>query len=279
MTEGRGAHHVFCNGAVIGKQTERQSVLRLDYRTGCEPNVRIGLPAFIDQMWHVPDRLLDLLELAAYVYCADRWTDRGAKDAVEYQAWSRSFAFHQKVRDIDFWAQPDTKRKLDSMLSFLSGDRQFAFEFEAGHKTPPTGLFDFKGVSLTTERTSQVVLFSGGLDSLTGVHDLLSKTSDELWLVSHRSAQPQTGHTQDRLVKTLSQRFPGRIQHYKFHCNLVGQRAVEEIQRTRMFLYATIAFVIAATCERDRISIYEKWCHVLKLTAQAGFAQRQSNSD
>ena len=173
------------------------------------------------------------------------------------QAWSRTFAFHQKVRDVDFWSQSETKRKLNATLSFLSGDREFAFEFEAGHQTPPTGLFDFKGVSLTRERASQIVLFSGGLDSLTGVYDLLANTEDDLWLVSHRSSQPQTGHTQDRLVKALNQRFPRRIQHYKFHCNLVRQRAVEETQRTRMFLYATIAFVISATCGQNAISIFE----------------------
>jgi 7-cyano-7-deazaguanine synthase in queuosine biosynthesis len=256
MTEDRGAHQVLCSGASIG-DNESRSKLTLDYRADKKPNVRIGLPGFVDQMLHVPDRLLDLLELAAYVYCADRWTDRGPKDAVEYHAWSRSFAFRQRVRDIEFWSQADVKNKLNAALSFLSGDREFAFDFEPGHETPPAGLFDFKGVSLPSKRDSHVVLFSGGLDSLTGVYDLLSNTSDDVWLVSHRSSQPQTGHTQDRLVKTLNQRFPGRIHHYKFHCNLVGHRAVEETQRTRMFLYSTIAFVISTTYGRNRISIFE----------------------
>ena len=34
--------------------------------------VIIGLPNFVRDVYHLPDRTLDLLEIAAYVYCADR---------------------------------------------------------------------------------------------------------------------------------------------------------------------------------------------------------------
>jgi hypothetical protein len=64
---------------------------------------------FVDQVYHLPDRILDLLELAAYVFAGDRAAHRGAKDAVEYHAWLRSMHFVVKVRDAGFWNQPSVK--------------------------------------------------------------------------------------------------------------------------------------------------------------------------
>lgn len=266
---GTGLHHVVCNGAKFTRANKDETELRLDYRPGLNPNIRIELPSFVDQLAHVPSRMLDLLEIAAYVYCADRWTNRGAKDSVEYHRWSRQFRFHIKVRDFAFWSQPSTCNKLNAALSFLSGDREFRFEFQVGHNTPPASLFDIAGVSLSDLSNRRIVLFSGGLDSLSGAYEILQSTSDKLCLVSHRSSQPQVGHTQDNLVQALQSRFPKRVDHYKFHCNLTGHRAAEETQRTRMFLYASIAVAIAATGGVNQISIFENGVTSLN------FARRQ----
>jgi len=249
-------HHLLCNGAKFEVPRNAKS-LRLDYRTDKQPNVRIELPSFVEQLLHIPPRLLDLLEIAAYVYCADRWSYRGGKSAVEYHAWSRDFFFHIKVRDFDFWSQPQIRQKLNETLSFLSGDRSFDFDFQPGHATAPTRLFDLQQVSVTDLNKSRIVLFSGGLDSLAGAYNILSHTTDHVCLVSHRSSQPQVGRTQDQLAYSLHSRFPGRVQHYKFYCNLTGQRAAEETQRTRMFIYSAIATAIAATAGGKEITIFE----------------------
>jgi len=249
-------HHLLCNGADFLIAPDAKA-LRLDYRLGNRPNVRIELPKFVERLLHIPRRLLDLLEIAAYIYCADRWSHRGGKSAVEYQSWSRDFFFHVKVRDFDFWSQPEVGEKLNAALSFLSGDRSFAFDFQSGHETPPTSLFDLQQVSVTNMNTARMTLFSGGLDSLAGAYEVLSRTTDDVCLVSHRSSQPQVGRTQDRLVGSLQSKFPGRVQHYKFHCNLTGERAAQETQRTRMFLYLAIATVIAATVSLNEVTIFE----------------------
>ena len=253
---GKRIHHLLCNGADFVVPRNAKS-LRLDYRGDKQPNVRIELPSFVEQLLHVPPRLLDLLEIAAYVYCADRWSHRGGKSAVEYHAWSRDFFFHVKVRDFNFWSQPEIRKKLNAALSFLSGDRTFEFEFLPGHETLPTSLFDLRQVSVTDLSKSRIALFSGGLDSLAGAYDILTRTGDQVCLVSHRSSQPQVGRTQDQLVYSLQSRFPGRVQHYKFYCNLTGQRAAEETQRTRMFLYSAIAVAIAATVGVRVVTIFE----------------------
>jgi hypothetical protein len=48
--------------------------------------IHIGLPSFVVDLLHIPPRTLDLLEIAAYVFAADRCLLRGQKDAVEYQS-------------------------------------------------------------------------------------------------------------------------------------------------------------------------------------------------
>ncbi len=57
----RRVHHLLCNGAefAVPRNAKR---LRLDYQGGKQPNVRIELPKFVDQLLHIPARLLDLLE-------------------------------------------------------------------------------------------------------------------------------------------------------------------------------------------------------------------------
>lgn len=249
-------HHLFCNGAtaLVSKDAKK---LRLEYRAGNQRNVRIALPLFVQQLLHVPPRLLDLLEIAAYVYCADRWSRRGAKTAVEYHAWSRDFVFHVKVRDYDFWARVDVREALSVALSFLSGDRSFEFEFQPGHETPAENLFDLQGISQTDAKDARISLFSGGLDSLAGAYEVLKNSGDNVCLVSHRSSQPQIGKTQDGLIKALGSRFPNRVQHYRFECNLTGERAEEETQRTRMFLYAATATAIAGTVGTTEFTIFE----------------------
>src|SRR5438876_5537721 len=122
-------HHLLCNGADAVVPNGAKS-LRLDYRADRQRNVRIALPGFVQQLLHVPPRLLDLLEIAAYVYCADRWSHRGDKTAVEYHAWSRDFVFHIKVRDFNFWSRSDVSEQLSAAMTFLSGDRSFEFNFQ-----------------------------------------------------------------------------------------------------------------------------------------------------
>lgn len=251
---------VLCNGAKLpGEEIATYSKkLNLDYlqQGSTSPNVRIGLPPFVLGVRHLPNRVLDLLELAAYVYCADRWISRGSTKAVEFNAWARSLHFVVKVRDYAFWCQSIVADSLSRALEFLTGDREYRFTFQPGHSTPPTSLFDSgKFASELTSNTS-VILFSGGLDSLAGTIQRLEQTSDHICLVSHQS-QPGTIRTQDRLVEALDDRYPNRLSHCKFRCNLKGKRAVEETQRTRSFLYTCIAYAIAQTSDPVKFFVYE----------------------
>lgn len=250
---------ILCNGADLPQQRVQCDPLVLEYRdlTNSIPNVKLDLPNFVSRVFHLPDRILDLLEIAAYIFCADRLIVRGNKANVEYHSWSRLFHFVIKVRDWDFWNTIEVKEKLKDALVFMSGDQAYHFTFQPGHSTPPSGLFDSETFQIKPQRNTKVILFSGGLDSLAGIVNDLENSNDQFCLISHRSGQPATAKTQDQLIKALDQDYPDRIKHYKFYCSLRGIGRKEETQRTRAFLYTSIAYALAHALSQREIFVYE----------------------
>jgi 7-cyano-7-deazaguanine synthase in queuosine biosynthesis len=254
MTTSEKPHVFACNGATV--PCEDATVLTYD-KADPQRLVNLMLPNFVDQFYHLPPRILDLLEIAAYVFAGDRATGRGPKDALEYHAWPRRMHFHVKVRDEAFWSQGGVKASLCAALKFMTGDLEYAFEFSGGHSTPPASLFDSEEFAIASDGPASVVLFSGGLDSLAGTLERLVQTKESLYLISHRSGQPSTKKTQDALVRALNKTHPGRIHHYSFGCGLSHVRGVEETQRTRAFLFCSIAFAVAHRVGLDSFYAYE----------------------
>ena len=270
---------VLCNGASRPAESpSERGAMVLDYRDreGVVANVKLGLPDFVRDVYHFPNRTLDLLELAAYVYCADRMSSRGSRDAVEYQAWARSFHFVVKVRDHAFWSQSEVSECLSRALQFMTGDREYKFTFQPGHSTERTGLFDDEQFRMDSSQDLDVALFSGGLDSLAGVLNHLETTNEQVCLVSHQS-QPGTVRTQQRLVQALKSHYPGRVSHYRYECHLKGIRAVEETQRSRAFLYTSIAFSIAQAYGQDVFSVYENGITGINFPRRADLAQARAS--
>jgi len=75
----------------------------------------------------------------------------------------------------------------------------------------------------------RIVLFSGGLDSLAGIVELIDTCSDSLWLISHKSANPSTARTQRKLFEALQSRYPTRVNHRVLKCHLHKVRVPEEL--------------------------------------------------
>ena len=252
---------VLCNGADcvdIQDNDPKQNILRLNYLVDKDNprNVNLDLPNFIRRVFHLQDKVLDLLEIAAYIFAADRLVKRGTRDSVEYHNWSRSFHFIIRVRDHAFWTSSEVGESLSESLEFMTGDRSFKFTFQPGHSTPPTNLFDSKEFVLDPSRKYSIMLFSGGLDSMAGALKIVDRTEDRLCMVSHQS-QPGTKKTQNSLADILKKHYPGRIFHYCFDLTLRKVRAAEETQRSRAFLYTSIAFAMARALSQEQIFIYE----------------------
>jgi hypothetical protein len=86
-------------------------------------NITIGYAKFVKDADELPERILDLLQIAAYAFCGDRMANRGKRDSVNNEAWARSFEFHIPVLDLDFWSNAKTKKALNDTLTFMTGDR------------------------------------------------------------------------------------------------------------------------------------------------------------
>ena len=271
----RSLVNFICNGASDKGLTDPRP---LEYRAEHpKRNVNIGLAPFVRDVFHIPQRTLDLLELAAYIYAADRLVSRGSRRAVEFHSWSRRIHLRTKVRDLDFWQRPDVREALSKCLVFMTGDTEFSFSFEGGHGTPPAGLFDQENFEYSaTPGDTEVTLFSGGLDSLSGVKMTLARTDKSVVLVSHHG-QPGIKGVQRCLSKALRNRHPDRLHHYGFTCTFTGVRAKEETQRSRSFLYASIGFAICQALRSPTLTVYENGVTSLNLRRREDLANARAS--
>ena len=207
---------------------------------------------------NVPDLLVDLVEIATYVFCADQASSRGGEaQAGMGSDWRRSFRFIIPVRSPDHWSSPKVLEPLCETLSFLSDD-DYAFEFERATNPPPLERYlDFGGEEAAAFNPDEIVLFSGGLDSLSGAIEELSSSAKRIALVSHRSSPKIFGH-QRQLVAELKNRFPKRLMHVPV---LVTRQEIlpvrEHTQRSRSFLYAALACAVARLSGNSRIRFFE----------------------
>ncbi|MDL2236415.1 hypothetical protein LJC56_01070 [Christensenellaceae bacterium OttesenSCG-928-K19] len=240
------------------------------------PNISIGYERFIKNPDELPNRILDLLQIAAYVFCGDRMANRGSRDSVDNNSWARSLEFRIPVLDIDFWENEKTKKALICSLSFMTGDRNFSFVFTATNKNPAEAkikqisLFSKEYSDLDEAEKTDVVLFSGGLDSLAGIVQRLNEHPDRLiCAVSHKSSKSVT-HTQESIISKLNEKYDNKIKKYGFECcNHGGLKSKDETQRTRMFLFSAIAFSLCNCYDKHEFYVYENGITSLNLSKQA----------
>jgi hypothetical protein len=135
---------------------------------------------------NLPDVAADLLELAAYVYTADQAIKRGDWVQIDYgQRWRRYFRFEVPVRRPEIWRNAVVKEALTETLSFLSDD-DYEFNFTRRHDPPPLSGYLFDDAEPNTG-VEEVLLFSGGLDSLGGAVREILQGHRRVVLVSHWS--------------------------------------------------------------------------------------------
>ena len=205
---------------------------------------------------NIPDELVDLLEIAAYVYAADSAVGRGHNtDSGLGARWRRRFRFAIPVRRPELWASPAVMQTLVDTLCFLSED-DFAFDFEPLEVAPRAATYLDLGPSADFA-PSDVILFSGGLDSLAGAVEALAAQNRKVVLVSHRSVA-KVASFQRALVQDLRGKFGARrVMHIPVWMNLMGRLNQESTHRTRSFLFTALAAVTARLFGLDRFSFYE----------------------
>lgn len=177
--------------------SEPDNLQLLDWAPGSPAaNIQLGNRAGLRFFngWRAPREAVDLFLLGAAVYCADKTTRRD----VTADAWTRELSVELPVADVDSWKAAPWSETLD----FLTGDRWTLTPY-GETRSPMDGVRHVPDDVAPVGEVDAVSLFSGGLDSLTGVVDLLEEDPDRrLCLISHNEGD-QASTAQKRLVAAL----------------------------------------------------------------------------
>lgn len=206
---------------------------------------------------NVPDLLIDLLEVAAYVYCADQRLKRGSLQLTNFgESWRRSLRFSIPVRLPEVWQQDLIQRLLADTLGFLSDD-SYSFEFrKATDPFQPRDAY-FQDLIDASQDCDEVSMFSGGVDSFAGALQDAVLDKRSVCLVGHSSSTKVQG-VQQTLVDALKERgHERRISYIPVWVTNENVNANEYTQRTRSFLFACLGLVIARMSGKDRFTFYE----------------------
>lgn len=248
-------YHIQCLSPLTKSGGDEELRLELD---GTPFGVKLRVSQLSKQMVAgLPDRALDLLELAALVYGSDAAVSRGGTaDQQMGRKWHRRFVVDMPVRDLAFWQDDDQIGALEKTLMFLSGDR---FEFTFRQKTDPEAerwrFFNFNNDSAWS--ADRVLMFSGGLDSMAGALEEIAEHGHQVALVSHFSAT-KIAPVQRELRKALAEKFgTDCCRHVPIQVQMTGRGMKEGTHRSRSFLFAVLGAITAQAFGLDRVSFHE----------------------
>lgn len=267
---------VFCNcdeEKVSTKDKELDSDISLlnIITTGIKKNLKIQ----IDNITHnilsnLDPKAKDLLEIASYIYYADSSISRGSDKDIFLKKWQRDITFKIPVSDPIFWNNDKIKNLLIDTLECLTDDK-FKFDFLPPTPKPTQLIINFPKKVLLFHKPDCICLFSGGLDSLVGSLYLLKEKGLHPLLVSHRSL-PRMDALQKKLVNNMRKKNVGwDFPQISIWINRMGKRAIELTQRSRSFLYLSIASIIAFQINLKKVFICENGIVSINLPISAQY--------
>lgn len=250
--------NILCGGTAGPPPCSEAGCVRLDM-FGPLGNARLHIEDIRGPLAkEVPDPLLDLLDVATYVYVADQAVPRGRPDDADLGArWRRRLFFRVPVRVPDLWAAEAVRRELEVTLGFLSDD-EYHFEFEPLVGGPMMQRYlDFQGETPLHGAVDEVVMFSGGLDSLGGAIQEAVVDRRRVLLVNHRST-PKGTPRHERLLGMLRDKAgAARPEHVAVWANKDEGLGRSSEQRARSFLFAALGAVFAVQLDLPRFRFYE----------------------
>lgn len=178
----------------------------------------------------------DLVRLAACAFCSDLSIPRNRS----VDGWTRDLHLYFPTENLSQWQQ--VCQTFSDALTFLSGDHW--------QLHPRDGQTPLLTESTNTEKhADSVSLFSGGLDSLIGVLDLLGEGKQPL-LIGHYGAG-LTHAFQNAVLKKLQADFPNRFQSMLVRVlpPLASDSSQHETtMRARSILFLALGLAAASFC-------------------------------
>jgi TatD DNase family protein len=214
----------------------------------------------------------DLLRLAGFFYVADTQVPR-------HQQWRRRIHFIVPVESVELWK--DMAQQLSYTLSFLSGDC-ISVEFYRQQPMDCANVEHPKSLTPNETVTDCTCLLSGGIDSFAGVLKLV-KDKHRPIVISHFS-QSSVAHVQKELMDFIRNKHGNDA---ALHLQLkIGKNKrpreekkenqlyhnCENTQRTRSFLYFSLAAVAAVESGVDKLFITENGVSSFNLPITRAYA-------
>ncbi|MFH1648441.1 MAG: 7-cyano-7-deazaguanine synthase [Patescibacteria group bacterium] len=209
-----------------------------------DENLYTGAKSLADSFGSLNSLEEDMLNLAAGIYGADLAIKRK-----EREQFIRTIDFNVEI--VNFHALERVKDKLKYALQILSKDNwRINFIPKKGNATSSLIWGEKKGVA---------VLFSGGLDSMCAVSELIRK-KNEIVLVSHVThGNREVDDSQKKVHRLIETHYRTKIEHIqvKVYGRNKGDYSFpderEITQRTRSFLYLTLGALVARRCGFNKV--------------------------
>jgi hypothetical protein len=195
-------YNIMCGGVGLSGRVADTEAIQHDVQ-GPSKNVNLKIDDINRALLsNIPNVLLDLLEVAAYVYCADQRISRGSDMLADHgQRWRRSLSFTIPVRQPDCWNSNGVRDALCETLGFLSDDA-YAFDFVRATTPLAERSLYFPNLVDGTFEPDDIALFSGGVDSFAGTVEDVIGNGKKLVLVGHHSAT-KVFNVQKELIEGL----------------------------------------------------------------------------
>lgn len=204
-------------------------------------NLRTGIADFSKYFSNPTSLEKDLIILASTIYACDLAFKRGEREEI-----TRSIEVTIPV--INLHAFERLNDQLVQILWLLSHDNWTINFTPLYSEDNPEQQREWK------QSIGKTLLFSGGLDSLAGAVDLMDEFGVEaVQLASHITANPITRSSQQNLIEYLKNHYKGEPDWVVIRTggrknkgfNFPSDDAREETQRTRSFMFLTIAALAA----------------------------------
>lgn len=247
---------VLCGGAKSADPPFGGPPLRLR-ANGRHPDVDLQIGAIAEALTApVPLTLVDLIDIAAYVYCADQAVTRGGPGVENVGSeWRRRLHFVIPVRMLDLWRSAEVMAALTSTLGFLSDD-EYSFEFVALKDGPAFQDYLFTEDGGVAVEAEEVALFSGGLDSLSGAIQEAVVGQRKVAFVTHQPSSKLVPRY-DQLRSDLTKRSAHAPLFVPVRINKLKSLGREYTQRSRSFLYVALGASVASALGLSRVRFYE----------------------
>lgn len=194
--------------------------------------------------------LSDLVDVCSAIYMADRLSPRAVKNDIRpvSERWRRFLEVVIPVRCVSRWNEADVLELVHDLVYYMSDD-SWTFHFVPRSAEPRSAALQLPLFPYRARPTSQVILNSGGLDSLLGIIETATSgiCSDVLAVsvVTNRRSADVIG----RVLQELRPNVLGEIEGVRLRAWIAGtnreRRNRESSQRTRGLLYLAAGVTVA----------------------------------